>query len=186
MLEIGNGALTQQEEEAHMAIWCLLSSPLLAGNNLTAASPAVIKILTAPGPLRYVNVVLCIRILCAYRKSKTPTTVSETSYDGSFSLIFHMPFSSYRVRSFGRSLLLQHQPGPARAAGPALQPRSRPWRRNLAGLCKANRWRGDRTTAAQPQCHGRRQRHRHEQQTPFCGSFYTRNDQFTKTGSGQT
>ena len=71
MLEIGNGALTQQEEEAHMAIWCLLSSPLLAGNNLTAASPAVIKILTAPGPLRYV-VVLCIRILCAIEKVENP------------------------------------------------------------------------------------------------------------------
>ena len=25
MLEVGNGRLTQEEEEAHMAIWCLLS-----------------------------------------------------------------------------------------------------------------------------------------------------------------
>ena len=38
MLEVGNGKLTQQEEEAHMAIWCLMSSPLLAGNNLTATT----------------------------------------------------------------------------------------------------------------------------------------------------
>lgn len=51
MLEIGNGRLTQQEEQAHMAIWCLMSSPLLAGNNLTAATPELIKVLTAPGPL---------------------------------------------------------------------------------------------------------------------------------------
>ena len=51
MLEVGNGRLTQQEEEAHMAIWCLMSSPLLAGNNLTAATPEVVKILTAPGPI---------------------------------------------------------------------------------------------------------------------------------------
>jgi alpha-galactosidase len=51
MLEVGNGRLTPEEERAHMAIWCLASSPLLAGNNLTAATPSVIKILTAPGPL---------------------------------------------------------------------------------------------------------------------------------------
>lgn len=51
MLEVGNGKLTQQEEESHMAIWCLMSSPLLAGNNLTSASADLIKILTAPGPI---------------------------------------------------------------------------------------------------------------------------------------
>ena len=51
MLEVGNGKLTEPEEEAHMAIWCLMSSPLLAGNNLTAASAGTIKILTAPGPI---------------------------------------------------------------------------------------------------------------------------------------
>lgn len=51
MLEVGNGVLTQEEEESHMAIWCLLSSPLLAGNNLTAATPGLIKILTASGPI---------------------------------------------------------------------------------------------------------------------------------------
>ena len=34
-----------------MALWCLMSSPLLAGNNLTSATPQLIKILTAKGPL---------------------------------------------------------------------------------------------------------------------------------------
>lgn len=48
---INSGKLTQQEEESHMAIWCLMSSPLLAGNNLTSASADLIKILTAPGPI---------------------------------------------------------------------------------------------------------------------------------------
>lgn len=51
MLEVGNGQLTQQEEEAHMAIWCLMSSPLLAGSNLSAASADTIRILTAAGPI---------------------------------------------------------------------------------------------------------------------------------------
>ena len=51
MLEVGNGNLTPQEEKSHFALWCMMSSPLLAGNNLTAASPELIKILTAAGPL---------------------------------------------------------------------------------------------------------------------------------------
>jgi len=51
MLEVGNGKLTEEEEKAHFAIWCLASSPLLAGNNLTAATPETIKILTAAGPI---------------------------------------------------------------------------------------------------------------------------------------
>ena len=51
MLEVGNGKLTDEEERSHFAIWCLASSPLLAGNNLTAATPATIAILTAPGPI---------------------------------------------------------------------------------------------------------------------------------------
>ena len=51
VLEVGNGNLQAHEEEAHMAIWCIMSSPLLAGNNLTSATPELIKILTAKGPL---------------------------------------------------------------------------------------------------------------------------------------
>lgn len=51
MLEVGNGHLTPDEERAHFALWCLMSSPLLMGNNLTAASEELITILSAPGPL---------------------------------------------------------------------------------------------------------------------------------------
>lgn len=51
MLEVGNGNLTPEEERTHFAIWSIMSSPLLAGNNLTAATPELIKILTAKGPL---------------------------------------------------------------------------------------------------------------------------------------
>ena len=43
--------MAPHEEEAHFAIWCLMSSPLLAGNNLSEATPALIKTLTARGPL---------------------------------------------------------------------------------------------------------------------------------------
>jgi hypothetical protein len=41
MLEIGNGNLQIHEEKSHMAMWCMMASPLLAGNNLSAASPGV-------------------------------------------------------------------------------------------------------------------------------------------------
>eukprot|EP01048_Picozoa_sp_COSAG05_P013590 COSAG05_NODE_1463_length_4810_cov_8.316706_3_plen_170_part_00 len=51
MLEVGNGNLSPEEEKAHFGLWCLMSSPLLAGNNLSAASPALVAILTAKGPL---------------------------------------------------------------------------------------------------------------------------------------
>jgi len=51
MLEVGNGNLTPDEDKAHFALWCLMSSPLLAGNNLTSASKDVVSILTSRGPL---------------------------------------------------------------------------------------------------------------------------------------
>eukprot|EP01114_Cavostelium_apophysatum_P003218 TRINITY_DN129_c0_g2_i1.p1 TRINITY_DN129_c0_g2~~TRINITY_DN129_c0_g2_i1.p1 ORF type:complete len:411 (+),score=76.18 TRINITY_DN129_c0_g2_i1:2-1234(+) len=38
MLEVGNGGLTYQEERSHFALWCLLKSPLLLGNDLTQMS----------------------------------------------------------------------------------------------------------------------------------------------------
>jgi alpha-galactosidase len=46
MLEIGNGAMTETEYRTHMSLWCLLASPLLAGNDLRAMTPAITAILT--------------------------------------------------------------------------------------------------------------------------------------------
>jgi alpha-galactosidase len=34
MLEVGNGNLTDVENKAHFSLWCITSSPLLAGNDL--------------------------------------------------------------------------------------------------------------------------------------------------------
>lgn len=34
MLEVGNGNLTDVENKAHFSLWCVTSSPLLAGNDL--------------------------------------------------------------------------------------------------------------------------------------------------------
>ncbi|MCE5300097.1 MAG: alpha-galactosidase [Spirochaetia bacterium] len=39
MLQVGNSGLTLEESRAHFSLWCILSAPLLAGNNLLAMEP---------------------------------------------------------------------------------------------------------------------------------------------------
>lgn len=46
MLEVGNGNLTDVENKAHFSLWCITSSPLLAGNDLRNMPDAVRTILT--------------------------------------------------------------------------------------------------------------------------------------------
>jgi alpha-galactosidase len=46
MLEIGNGAMTNDEYKTHMSLWAILASPLLAGNDLRSPSPEILAILT--------------------------------------------------------------------------------------------------------------------------------------------
>lgn len=45
MLEVGNG-MTEAEDRAHFSLWCMLASPLIAGNNLATMSDATKAILT--------------------------------------------------------------------------------------------------------------------------------------------
>ena len=46
MLEIGNGAMTNDEYKTHMSLWAILAAPLLAGNDLRSMSPEIMAILT--------------------------------------------------------------------------------------------------------------------------------------------
>jgi len=46
MLEIGNHALTESEERVQLAVWSILSAPLLAGNDLTAMDETTRAMLT--------------------------------------------------------------------------------------------------------------------------------------------
>jgi alpha-galactosidase len=46
MLEVGNGGMTPVEYRAHFSLWCLLSSPLMAGNDLRSMTPEIRDILT--------------------------------------------------------------------------------------------------------------------------------------------
>jgi len=48
MLEVGNKSLTMEESKAHFSLWCLLSAPLMAGNDLRSMAPETKAILTNP------------------------------------------------------------------------------------------------------------------------------------------
>jgi len=45
MLEVGRG-MTAEEDKSHFSMWCILSSPLLLGNNMTAMTQKTKEILT--------------------------------------------------------------------------------------------------------------------------------------------
>jgi alpha-galactosidase len=46
MLEVGNGGMTIPEYRAHFSLWCLLSAPLMAGNDIRSMTPEIRDILT--------------------------------------------------------------------------------------------------------------------------------------------
>jgi alpha-galactosidase len=46
MLEVGNGALTPEEEKSHFTLWCMLAAPLMAGNDLRHMPAETQRILT--------------------------------------------------------------------------------------------------------------------------------------------
>ncbi len=46
MMEVGNGGMTTSEDRAHFSMWCMLASPLIAGNDLTNMSKETLEILT--------------------------------------------------------------------------------------------------------------------------------------------
>jgi alpha-galactosidase len=46
MLEVGNGGMTTEEYKTHFSLWCMLASPLMAGNDLANMDPETKAILT--------------------------------------------------------------------------------------------------------------------------------------------
>jgi alpha-galactosidase len=46
MLEVGNGGMSNTEYRAHFSLWCLLSAPLIAGNDIRSMTPEIRAILT--------------------------------------------------------------------------------------------------------------------------------------------
>ncbi|WP_020524115.1 glycoside hydrolase family 27 protein [Catelliglobosispora koreensis] len=45
MMEVGNGGMTDTEMRSHFALWAVMASPLIAGNDLRSASTATLTIL---------------------------------------------------------------------------------------------------------------------------------------------
>jgi len=45
MLEVGNGGMTTEEYRTHFSLWCMLASPLMAGNDLQTMTPETKSIL---------------------------------------------------------------------------------------------------------------------------------------------
>lgn len=45
MLEVGNGGMTTEEYRTHFSLWCMLASPLMAGNDLANMTPETKAIL---------------------------------------------------------------------------------------------------------------------------------------------
>jgi alpha-galactosidase len=46
MLEVGNEGLTFEESRAHFSLWCMLSAPLMAGNDVRHMSPEIRDVMT--------------------------------------------------------------------------------------------------------------------------------------------
>ncbi len=46
MLEVGNGGLTPLENKSHFTMWCMLSAPLILGNDLANMDADVLKLIT--------------------------------------------------------------------------------------------------------------------------------------------
>ena len=46
MMEVGNGSLTQAENQSHFSMWAILAAPLIAGNDVRSMSAATTTILT--------------------------------------------------------------------------------------------------------------------------------------------
>ncbi len=48
MLEVGNKSLTPTECRSHIALWCIMAAPLIAGNDISTMNDTIRDILTAP------------------------------------------------------------------------------------------------------------------------------------------
>jgi hypothetical protein len=46
MLEVGNGSLTQTQNRSHFSMWCIMSVPLVLGNNMATMSDSTRSIIT--------------------------------------------------------------------------------------------------------------------------------------------
>ncbi len=48
MLEVGNGGMTHDEYQTHLALWAMLSAPLILGNDVRSMTPETLELLKNP------------------------------------------------------------------------------------------------------------------------------------------
>lgn len=86
MLEVGNGRLTYDENVAHFALWCMMASPLILGNDLRSITPEVLSIVTNKNLIAIDQDPLGIQ--CRRIKKGCVDTLLKPLADGSFALCF--------------------------------------------------------------------------------------------------
>jgi hypothetical protein len=85
MLEVGNG-MSEVEDRSHFALWCILASPLIAGNDLRHMSDTTRSILTNPGAISVNQDPLGVQaIVCS--KTKEVQVWAKPMADGSTVLL---------------------------------------------------------------------------------------------------
>lgn len=76
MLEIGRG-LSQVEEETHFGMWCIMSSPLLIGCDMTKIPDFSLKLVSNPELIALNQDSLCIQAQVAYRTGNVNVLVKD-------------------------------------------------------------------------------------------------------------
>lgn len=87
MLEVGNGGLTVNEDRAHFSMWCMLASPLIAGNDLNNMSEETLAILTNLNAIEINQDALGIQAL-KYRSEKKLETWLKPLSNGDWAVCF--------------------------------------------------------------------------------------------------
>jgi alpha-galactosidase len=79
MLEVGNGNMTDAEYKAHFSIWCMISAPLIAGNDLRNMSEESKEILTNKAVISVDQDILGLQGFIAYKDSKLEIWMKKLS-----------------------------------------------------------------------------------------------------------
>lgn len=90
MLEIGNGKLNEDESRSQMTLWCLLASPLFAGNDLTQMDRNTLAILTNPEAIAIDQDAAGIQGHCAWQEGPTEIWTKSLSDGGAAVGIFNL------------------------------------------------------------------------------------------------
>lgn len=81
MLEVGNGNMTYNEYKAHFSLWCMLSAPLIAGNDIRHMTKETVDILTNREVIAIDQDTLGLQGFIAYKDSNLEIWMKKLSGD---------------------------------------------------------------------------------------------------------